>query len=132
MAIRFEYYNTNEDGQVPVYGTTWKAQTFTTTVGFKITSVKLLVYKAGTPGNLTVSIQGVGGSNEPDGSDIAGLAITVSPTNYTTTTTGQWVEYTFPTPTELSATTRYAIVMRAVGGDNDNDVNFKTDISSPT
>ena len=132
MAVRFEYYNTNEDSQVPVYGATWKAQTFTTTVGFKITSVKLLVYKAGTPGNLTVSIQGVDGSNKPDGSDISGLAITVSPTNYTTTTTGQWVEYTFPTPTALDATTRYAIVMRAVGGDNDNDVNFKADISSPT
>ena len=75
MSLRFEYYNTNEDSQVPVYSTFWKAQTFTTTVGFKITSVKLLVYKEGTPGNLTVSIQGVDVSNKPDGSDIAGLAI---------------------------------------------------------
>ncbi len=132
MTTKYEYYDTGADGAAGFYSASWKAQTFTTTDSFTIISVKLLVYKIGSPGTVTVSIQAVDGSNKPDGSDIAGLSITDDPSGYTTDTDGLWVEYTFATPAILSATTRYAIVMRTASGDIDNRVMPKADISSPT
>ena len=132
MATKYEYYDSGDDGTPGIYGATWKAQTFTTTISFTLTSVKLLVYKVGSPGTVTISIQAVDGSNKPDGSDITGLVITDNPSDYTTGTAGLWVEYTFPTPATLDATTMYAIVMRAAGGDTSNQVKLRADISSPT
>ena len=132
MATKYEYYDSGDDGAAGFYSATWKAQTFTTTDSFTITSVKLLVYKIGAPGTVTISIQAVDGSNKPDGSDITGLVITDNPSDYTTNTAGLWVEYIFPTPAILSATTRYAIVMRTASGDIDNRVMPRADISSPT
>ena len=132
MATKFEYYDSGDDSAAGFYSASWKAQTFTTTDSFTITSVKLLVYRIGSPGTVTVSIQAVDGSNKPDGSDITGLVITDDPSDYTTSTTGLWVEYTFPTPAILSTTTRYAIVMRTASGDLDNRVMPRADISSPT
>ena len=132
MATKYEYYDSGDDGAAGFYSATWKAQTFTTTDSFTITFVKLLVYKIGAPGTVTISIQAVDGSNKPDGSDITGLVITDDPSDYTTNAAGFWVEYTFPTPAILSATTRYAIVMRTASGDIDNRVMPRADISSPT
>jgi len=131
MADRFEYYITGEDGAAGFYATKWKAQTFTTlAVGFTISSVKLLVYKIGAPGTVTISIKAVDGNNKPTDADLA--SITDDPTSYTTSTAGAWVEYTFSIPYALSASTRYAIVMRTASGDLDNRVMPKADISSPT
>lgn len=132
MATKYEYYDSGDDGAAGFYSATWKAQTFTTIDSFTITSVKLLVYKIGVPGTVTISIQAVNGSNKPDGSDITGLVITDDPSDYTINTAGLWIEYFFPTPAILDATTRYAIVMRTASGDIDNRVMPRADISSPT
>jgi hypothetical protein len=132
MATKFEYYNTGDDLSSGFQAATWRAQTFTTVLSFTITSVKLLVFRKGSPGTVTVSIQGVDGSNKPDGSDITGLSITDDPSGYTTSSSGEWIEYIFPTPYTLSATTRYAIVIRTASGDADNRVSWRADSSSPT
>ncbi len=132
MTTRYEYYDSGDDSAAGFYSANWKAQTFTTTDSFTIISVKLLVYRIGSPGTVTISIQAVDGNNKPDGSDIAGLSITDDPSDYTIDTDGLWVEYTFATPAILSATTRYAIVMRTASGDLDNRVMPRADISSPT
>lgn len=131
MATKYEYYDSGDDGAAGFYSANWNAQTFTTTVSFTMTSVKLLVYRIGSPGTVTISIQGVDGSNKPDGSDIAGLSITDDPSTYTISSSGLWVEYVFSAPAILSATTRYAIVMRTASGDLDNRVMPRADISSP-
>lgn len=132
MATRYEYYNTGDTLGSGFQAANWRAQTFTTVDGFKITSVKLLVFRTGSPGTVTVSIQGVDGSNKPDGSDITGLSVTDDPSGYTTSSSGEWIEYTFPSTFALSATTRYAIVARAAGGDVSNRVSWRADSSSPT
>ena len=131
MATKFEYYNTGDDlSSGGIYGgNRWRAQTFTTVLSFTITSVKLLVLREGSPGTVTVSIQGVDGSNKPDGSDVA--SITDDPSAYTTSSSGEWIEYTFASPYLLSATTRYAIVVRAAGGSSENDIKWRADSSSP-
>jgi len=55
---KFEYYDTGGNVPVSIRGVNWKAQTFTPSEAHTITSVRLLIYRMGSPGTLTVSIQG--------------------------------------------------------------------------
>lgn len=131
MTTKFEYYDSGDDSQGGFYGTYWHTQTFTTTVGFTITSVKLLVARVGASGTLTISIKAVDGAGKPTGADLCSKAIdsTVLTTN---ADVGEWYEFTFTTPYLLSATTMYAIVVRCTGTDNSNRCYWRFDGSSPT
>lgn len=130
MAILYEYYNTGDNGDRKIFGSYWEAQTFTPSVAHKITSVKLKLYRTGSPGTITVSIQGTDGSGHPDGVDLCS-----GTTNGNTLPTGspyEWREITLGSGHDLSAGTKYAIVVRAVSGDFSNRLNWRNDALSPT
>jgi len=61
----YEYYNTGDDSSQSVYGSNWYAQTFTSSIAHTITSVKLKLYRTGSPGTVTVSIRATDGSGHP-------------------------------------------------------------------
>jgi len=84
----YEYYNTGDDSSTNVYNITWYAQTFTPSVAHTITSVKLLLYRTGSPGTVTVSIRATDGSGHPIGSDLCS-GTTNGDTLPAATTTGQ-------------------------------------------
>ena len=130
MATLYEYYNTGDDAQTPMYGNWWRGQTFTPSVAHKITSVKLRLYRTGSPGTLTVSIKAVDGSSHPTGADLC--SGTIDGDTLTTDTEGAWYEITLGDGYELSASVKYAIVGRALGGDASNKVHWRGDQSSPT
>lgn len=130
MATLYEYYNTNDDGDRGVSGNIWLAQTFTPSTAHKITSVKLLMFKEGSPGTVTVSIQGVDGSDHPDGSDLC--SGTIDGNSLTTNTNGVWYEITLGDGSNLSADTKYAIVVRAPDGSIGNEVHCRSDRTDPT
>ena len=65
----YEYYNTGDDASGRAYGNEWRAQTFTPSVSFNITSVKLKLFREGNPGTVTVSIRATSGG-VPTGSDL--------------------------------------------------------------
>lgn len=130
----YEYYNTGDDDYYSIYDTTWRAQTFTVgTVGpnsdHDITSVKLKLFRLGSPGTLTVSIRATDADGHPTGDDLT--SGTINGNTLTTDTAGAWYEISLTAYT-LSAGTKYAIVARAPDGDTSNRVRWRADTTDPT
>jgi acyl carrier protein len=112
MSELFQYYNTGHSGQVSVYATLWKAQSFTVQISHKISSIKAYLFRLGSPGTITVSIRAVDGEGKPTGGDLCsgtfnGNIVDTSP---------EWIEFTFSTNPILISGTKYAIVMRVPSG----------------
>ena len=126
MAL-FESYTINDSTQSGVTDTTWIAMAFTPTQAHTIEKVALKIYKQGTPGTLTVSIQGVtGGSDLPDGIDLC--SGTIDGNALSSSSPGTFVDIVMDTNPELSASTKYVIVVKAAG----NGVNWRADQSGGT
>jgi len=117
MATLFQYLNTGDTGSYSFYGVNWKAMTFTVVTAHIITSVKLLLYRHGLPGTLTVSIRATDGSGHPTGDDLC--SGTTDGNTLTTSSSGEWREISFGAGALLSASTKYAIVIR--GGTSDTN-----------
>jgi len=101
-----ESFNTNDDDYGNFGGASWLGQTFTTTSAYTITSVKLKMFKSGSPGTLTIRIRATSGTYPvtPD------LCIgTIDPTTFTTNTAGDWYEITFGAGAPLTDATVYGI-----------------------
>jgi len=95
------------------YGAYYKAFTFTvghtgSNTSHDITSLKMLVHKAGSPGIITFELKDVDSNNKPTGSVLT--SGTTDGDTLTTNTDGEWRKITL-TPYILSAGTRYAIVI---------------------
>jgi hypothetical protein len=130
MVQLYEYYNTDDDSASTVYGVYWRAQTFTVgSVQHTVTSVKLKLFRGGSPGTVTVSIKATNGNGHPTGSDL-----TSGTTNGNTLPTDPRYEWREITLTEytLSANTKYAIVVRAPSGNISNYLRWRADSSDPT
>lgn len=115
MAVLRDYYNTGEDSQMQfgfVSGSLniRMAQTFQASVSYDINSVKLKLYRSGSPGTITVELQGVSGEN-PDANVLA--TGTTDGDTLTTNTAGEWREITFAAPYSVVSGTNYAIVVSA-------------------
>jgi len=124
-----DYYNTGDDQGYGLYGATWQAQTFTASSSYTITSVKLLLYRYGNPGTITVSIRATT-SGAPSGADLCS-----GTTDGNTLPTGspyEWREITFGAGTPLTSGTKYAIVARAAGTTSDNSGKWRVDTTDPT
>lgn len=130
MPNLYEYYNTGDNNYNPNYGNiNWSAQTFTPATAHKITSVKLKLYRLGSPGTVTVGIRATSGGH-PTGGDLC--VGTIDGNTLTTNTAGAWYEITLGAGYDLSASTKYAIVIRALGGDAENWVAWRMHYGSPT
>jgi hypothetical protein len=124
---RYEYYNTGDTNQEYLHNSTWSAQTFTPSIAHKITSVKLRLYRFGNPGTVTVSIRATAGNGHPTGGDLCS-----GTTDGNTLPTGspyEWREVTLGSGYNLSASTKYAIVVRASNGDSSNYLAWRLNIS---
>jgi hypothetical protein len=130
-AAKCEYYNTgDDDGGGGAWGSFKLCQTFNSSTSFSITSVKLLLYRTGTPGTVTVGIYATTGNPAyPNGS-----VLTSGTTNGSTLPAGspyEWREITLTAYT-LQANTTYAIVIQGSGGNGSNAVFWRDDQTSPT
>jgi len=126
----YESYNTGDDSNNNMYGSNWYAQTFTPSVAHKIASVKLKLYRSGSPGTVTVSIRATDGNGHPTGSDLC--SSTINGDTLTTSSSGAWYEITLGSGYDLSAGTKYAIVVRSPNGNWSNRLYWRRDRSSPT
>ena len=116
----YEYYNTGDTASWDIYGSWWRAQTFTPDTAHKITKVKLKLAKLGTPtGDFTVSIRDVDGEGKPTGDDRCSGLISA-----TSISGAAFYEITLGSGYNLSASTKYAIVVRLSGGDISNRINW--------
>ena len=125
----YEHYNTGNDTVWGFFSQYWKAQTFTAESDHSVTSVKLKLYRTGSPGTIIVSINATDGSGHPTGTGLT--SGTTDGDTLTTDTAGEWREIAL-TSYDLSKDTKYAIVVRALGGDMSNRVWWRLDQSTPT
>lgn len=130
MADLYEYYNTGDDGYGNLYDERRYAQTFTPSIAHEITSVKLLLFRDGSPGTITVSIRATDVSGHPTGSDLC--SGTIDGNTLTTDTDGLWYEITLGAGFNLNADTKYAIVMKAASTTPSHMLCPRRDESSPT
>ncbi|MBA7610694.1 hypothetical protein ES703_17906 [subsurface metagenome] len=95
-----------------INGVYWRGQTFLTSEPYTITSVKLFLFRGGTPNIVTVSIRNAHPGNLPTGADLT--SGTIDGNTLTTSTSGEKREIAL-TPYQLEANHRYAIVVNAAG-----------------
>ncbi|MBA7506211.1 hypothetical protein ES706_04892 [subsurface metagenome] len=115
MATLYEYYNTGDDTGTYFFGDRRGAQTFTPQTAHKITSVKLKLYRSGSPGTVFVSIKAVDVDGHPTGDDLCS-----GTTDGSTLPTGppyEWREITLGDGYNLLVDTKYAVVIYAGPGD---------------
>lgn len=123
-AQKYEEYAVDDDEAVELYGNIWGAQTFTTgTEAHSVTSVRLLLYREGSPGTVTVSIRKTT-ATDPSGVDLT--FGTLNGNNFTDAVAGVWYAFDV-TPYSLEASTMYAIVVRATAGNVTNSVWWNSD-----
>lgn len=127
MATKYQYYDTGGDTYWGIYAARYVAQLFTPSTAHKITSVKIYAKKAGSPGTVTVEIQGVSGGH-PDGTAICLGTIEGSGLS----TTPAWVEITLGAGATLAAGTQYAILVKLAGGDVSNRIEWQEDSAGAT
>lgn len=126
-AQKYEYYDAGDDAAVELYGNIWGAQTFTTgATSHTVSSVRLELYREGTPSTITVSIRTTA-AGDPSGTDLT--SGTIDGDAITTDTAGVWYAFDL-TNYSLEASTMYAIVVRAVAGDSTNSVHWRSDASA--
>jgi len=94
-----------------------------------IIHVRLLMYRTGFPGNLTVGIRNTVAGN-PAGVDIAN--VTVNANTFTAVGPGLWYQFNFTASAPQALATLYAIVIRAPGAGGGNWVNWRIDTTAAT
>lgn len=102
----------------------FRAQTFKATSKYTITSIKLYMFRVGTPGTFTVSIKAIDGANKPTG------AVLRSGTydGNTLPTSADWIEVPMTTGGFVTTVeTSYAIVLSSAG----STVGARTDEVAP-
>jgi len=124
----YQKYTTGDNAQAGWYGAFWGAQSFTPVLNHKITSLKIKVFRTGSPGTVTVSIKGTDGDGKPTGADLA--SGTFDGNAVTTDTAGEWKEIVFSSPYTLRPGTKFAQVLRAPDGDASNKLNWRLDTAT--
>jgi len=127
MAVKYEYYEVDDDTSSIIQGANWRAMTFTlgttgTDVDFNLSFLNLKVLRSGSPGTVTVSIRNVDSNNKPTGNDLSTGTIDGD----ALTTTAEWQTVSMSS-VRLLASTQYAIVVRAPDGDTDNTLLWRYD-----
>ena len=119
----------DEDGHHGIYPTYQEAQSFQVSVSLHASSVKLKVFRTGTPGNMTVAIQKADAAGKPDGVDLGTKDVDCDA--IAAASPGEWVTWTFAASIALDPWITYCIVVRG-GVDYNNELNWRNDGSSPT
>lgn len=125
-----EHYNTGDSSAVGFYGNAWRAQTFTVAEAHSVTSVRLMLFRYDNPGDVIVSIKNTDGSGHPTGDDLC--SVTVNGNEFATSSDIGWETMTFVTSYALDEGSKYAVVVRAPDGDDDNKLGWRADGTSPT
>ena len=111
MALtQYENYTAGDDNQGQAYDVYWLAQTFTPSTAHGIERVLIKCFKDGTPGNATISIQQTT-AGVPNGTEVASGTLLQADVG----TTAAWETIDLSSTGNLSASTKYAIVIHSTG-----------------
>jgi len=123
----YEHYTTGDDTRDYTYQDGRCGQTFTPLVSHRITSVKLKLYRVGSPGIVHVEIQ----TTDVDGVP-TGTVLCNGSTDGNTLPIGspyEWREITLGDGDNLNAATKYAIVIYIPNGDISNCIHWRRNSS---
>ena len=109
-AVIRESYTVGDNTQANPYGNYWWSQTFTPSVAHKILRVRLKLFREGSSGTVTVSIRATDENGHPTGGDLCSGSMDGS--IITTSSPGAWYEIALGAGYNLSASTKYAIIVR--------------------
>ena len=124
----WESYAAGVDANYEAYGNLWYGQTFTVDPeSHSALQLRILAYREGSPGTVTISIRAVDGSDLPTGSDLT--SGTFDGDAITTDSAGAWYGVTL-TEYSLDYGVTYGIVIRAEAGDISNSLHIRYDGSS--
>ena len=124
-----ENYIVGDDTTRQFFGVFWTGQTFTPASSHTLTLVKLLMNRVLLPGTVQVSIRATA-AGVPTGGDIA-VASTFDGDLLPADPATVWRNVNM-IPVSVTASTKYAIIVRATGGDASNLIGWRLDGSSPT
>lgn len=123
----WESYTAGNDSNYEVYGNIWLGQSFTISPeSHSVLQVRLRIYREGSPGTVTVSIQETS-AGLPVGDDLT--SGTIDGDILTDDTGGAWYGVTL-TETSLSYDEVYSVVIRAEAGDGNNSLHIVYDGSA--
>lgn len=119
----YEYWNILDPALANLWGDFWQGQTFTPREAHTITLVKLIMYRLGSPGQVTVSIRATDEQGLPTGEDLA--TGTFDGNQLPTVASGERQEVSLDGGVELVDETKYVIIAKATSGDKDNYVRWR-------
>lgn len=127
MTKLYEYYNISDPALAACHDAFWQVETFTPREAHTVKTLKLRMYRLGSPGTITASIKATDVDGKATGDDLASGTTDgdTLPTEYG----GEEREVSLGDGVALSASTKYAIVVRAPAGDSNNYVRWR---HSPT
>lgn len=132
MSTLYEYYITGDSSDSFFCDIYWSTQTFTPSVDFTITSIKLLLWNSRGlyEGDVIISIKATDLDSKPTGDDLCSATFTA--TLLPTSSPGEWYEIIFSSEYDLTAETKYAIVARAPDADCFVEmVGWRLDVDDP-
>ena len=122
-AAEYENYTAGDDGAASVFGINWYGQTLPTATAHQLSKIRLMLYRVGNPGTVTISLRAVDGGLDPTGADLA--VGTLDGNSLTADTAGAWAEVNMTIPYSRVAATTYAVIVRATDGDAANYVGWR-------
>jgi len=129
IAVFDQLYESGDDGDFSLYGVNWEAQTFTVNVAHSLEIIEIkcrLVGAAATVGNITIGVRATDGGGLPTGADLTSVTFPASDLP----SANAWLTK-YLAAYALSAATKYAIVIRASGGDASNYMVWRKDGTAP-
>ena len=124
MSELYEYCNENPASANYAQGLVQMGQTFTPTATHKILSVRLKLYRGGSPGTATIEIRVADGSGHPTGTVLC--SGTIDADTLTDDNEGLWYLITLGDGSILAENTMYAITVKASSASSGNNVLWKT------
>ena len=125
VALFDQRYDLGDDADLSVWGANWEAQTFTVNVAHDIEIIEIKCRRVLLPGDVTIGIRDTA-LDLPDGADL--VNITFSGNDLLLA--NAWISR-YVAAQGLLAATKYAIVIRAPGGDAANYLVWRTDGTAP-
>ena len=122
------HHTTGDDSYLTVYGATyWGYQSFPIPIAHTITKVKMLLYRVGSPGTLSICLKTADGDTKPTGDDL--LTGTTDGDTLPTGSPYEWREVTLSNGSSKLSPGIYCLILKALSGDGDNRPCWREDTS---
>lgn len=130
--FRRQFYDSGDNTYQALAATSqWIGQTFTPASSHSCSRIRLKMYRANSPGTLTVSIRATDEiTGHPVTPDLRSGTLDVN--SITTSSSGEWYNIYLSSGIDLTAGTKYAIVCRCSTADGSNKLHFRLDNSDST